>query len=297
MTHSQRTELSLLRWAGLGALAAVLSLVAVGSAAGEPPVEVKHGTSELHLSAHVEYERLDVTVSSGDALLERALTLRDEPVVKLVDAKGKPLPDGRYAYEIRVVPKVAPKVRQELARLREKGDLEGARRLREEAGLSGEPLVATGSFSLVEGRLVSADEREAEPEAPRDPGSLEIAGNLTVAGKKSFVAIDPADPASRIHYVSLEGPEAGTYYRGSASTWEGEARIDLPEHFARVTAPDGLTVQLTPTGEWSRLYVVEKTPQRLVVRSADGAEVEFDFLIQGVRREHRDHRVVQPADR
>jgi hypothetical protein len=68
----------------------------------------------------------------------------------------------------------------------------------------------------------------------------------------------------------LEGPEVGTCIRGTAQLVNGEVVIELPEHFALATSSEGLTVQLTPIGEWLQLYVVELSPQRLTVREAQG---------------------------
>ena len=76
----------------------------------------------------------------------------------------------------------------------------------------------------------------------------------------------------------------------------GEAVILLPDHFATVTEVEGLTVQLTPNGGWHRLYVAEKSLNRLVVRDADGGnDIEFDYFVQGVRKGFEDYEVVRPA--
>jgi hypothetical protein len=99
-----------------------------------------------------------------------------------------------------------------------------------------------------------------------------------------------------IAYASLEGPEAGTYLRGEAQLVSGEAVIVLPEHFALVTSEEGLTVQLTPIGEWLQLYVVELSPQRLVVREAQGKDGRFFYLIQGVRKGYEDFQPVQEKE-
>ena len=72
--------------------------------------------------------------------------------------------------------------------------------------------------------------------------------------------------------------------------------IELPEHFALVTAEQGLTVQLTPIGEWLQLYVVELSPHRLVVREAQGKAGKFFYLIQGIRRGYEGFQAVQPRE-
>ena len=90
-------------------------------------------------------------------------------------------------------------------------------------------------------------------------GNVTITGSLTATGTKSFAVVDPGDARQAIYYAALEGPEAGTYFRGTARTSGDEAVIDLPDYFARITEPERLTVQLTPLGSWGQLYVAEKT--------------------------------------
>ena len=127
-------------------------------------------------------------------------------------------------------------------------------------------------------------------------GEVTIANDFTVNGTKNFAMPDPADSSRWIYYSALEGPEAGTYFRGTARLADGQAVIELPEHFAKVTEADGLTVQLTPLGGWHQLYVAEKSPRRLVVRDARGSDgTEFDFIVQGIRAGYADFQVDRPA--
>jgi hypothetical protein len=81
-------------------------------------------------------------------------------------------------------------------------------------------------------------------------GDVQVNGNLSAAGTKSFVQAHPADPRKEIVYVALEGGEAGTYARGTGQLEGGKAVLAPPEDFGLVTAPGGLTVQLTPRGQW-----------------------------------------------
>ncbi|HSF42333.1 MAG TPA: hypothetical protein VLT87_21195 [Thermoanaerobaculia bacterium] len=126
-------------------------------------------------------------------------------------------------------------------------------------------------------------------------GNLAITGNMTVSGVKNFAVPDPADSRRAIYFTALEGPEAGTYFRGTARLKEGEAVIELPGYFSRVTEPEQLTVQLTLVGHWGQIYVAEKSSERLVIRAAPGtADLEFDFLVQGVRKGYLDYEVERP---
>ncbi len=124
-------------------------------------------------------------------------------------------------------------------------------------------------------------------------GTLNVDGDLNVKGIKNFVQPHPGDPFKEIVYTCLEGPEAGTYVRGSASLTNGEAIIELPEHFRMVTGVNGVTAQVTPRGEWLQLYVVTADARRLVVRDAQGKNGQFDYLVQGVRKGYENQQVIR----
>lgn len=119
------------------------------------------------------------------------------------------------------------------------------------------------------------------------PGrGVSIDGNLRVSGTKSFVQDDPASPQKEIVFYSLEGPEAGTYARGTARLAQGEAVVNLPSEFAKVTSNTGaMTAQLTPLDECKGLRVVNRSPSQLIVRELAGGKssASFDWLVQGVR--------------
>jgi hypothetical protein len=125
-------------------------------------------------------------------------------------------------------------------------------------------------------------------------GSLEIHGGLAVLGLKLFVEPHPNDDTKEIAYVALEGPEAAIFLRGTARVMEGEVTIVLPEHFSLVTMDEGVTVQLTPRGQYLQLFVAESDARQIVVREAQGKTGDFDYLVQGVRRGYEDHEPVRP---
>jgi hypothetical protein len=121
-------------------------------------------------------------------------------------------------------------------------------------------------------------------------GTTTITGNLTVTGVKNFAMVDPGDSKKAIYYAALEGPEAGTYFRGTAKTVNGEAVIELPGYFGRITEKERMTVQITPVGAPNQLYVAERTPDRLVIKVAKGSpDGEFDYFVQGVRKGYLDY--------
>jgi hypothetical protein len=111
-------------------------------------------------------------------------------------------------------------------------------------------------------------------------------GNVGASGLKTFVEPHPSDPAMVIRYAALEGPEAGTYFRGSGETAGGVARIPVPESFRTVTEEEGLTVQLTPVGGLTQMTVVKYDLDEIVVRSS--RDTKFFIHVHGVRRGYRD---------
>ncbi len=109
-------------------------------------------------------------------------------------------------------------------------------------------------------------------------------------GAKYFVEPHPTDPTKEIRYVCLEGPEAGTYFRGTARIRGGVATIEVPEDFRIVTSESGLTVQVTPNGDLAMLACVSKDLNRIVIKGS--ADVEFDYTVNGVRRAFADHQPI-----
>lgn len=71
-----------------------------------------------------------------------------------------------------------------------------------------------------------------------------VVGTLT-AGVKTFNIPHPLDATKRLIHACLEGPENGVYYRGQATTKDGQAQVELPDYFEMLTRGEGRTVQLT----------------------------------------------------
>ncbi len=119
-------------------------------------------------------------------------------------------------------------------------------------------------------------------------------GNTGATGTKSFVEPHPTDATKVIKFVSLEGPEAGTYFRGSAFTVGGVAVIDVPEAFRLVTDPEGLTVQVTTVGSPARAWIESESLDAIVVRSS--SDTKLHYLVQGVRKAYRDFQPIVPGE-
>ena len=106
-------------------------------------------------------------------------------------------------------------------------------------------------------------------------------GNTGATGTKQFVEPHPTDSTKVIRYISLEGPEAGTYFRGKGKFERGTARIPVPEDFRMVTDGEGLTVQITPIGGMASVGVMKADLNEIVVQSS--RNLEFYYLVNGVR--------------
>jgi hypothetical protein len=124
------------------------------------------------------------------------------------------------------------------------------------------------------------------------------AGNYKVygSGTVSFVQNHPDDASRVVVYHAPEASEVAVYTRGTASTHDGIARIELDETFRWVTNPDlGLTAHVTPRAPDPDLHVVSVSPSELVV--AGSADVEFDYMVWGLRIGFEESSPVQPKER
>ena len=104
----------------------------------------------------------------------------------------------------------------------------------------------------------------------------------------------PTDPDKVIRYVSLEGPEAGTYFRGRGVLEGGRAVIDVPESFRMVTDADGLTAQVTVMGRPTTIGVSSLDLNQVVVEGT--RDVEFPTSCrasEGLIRTSRSSRTIR----
>jgi hypothetical protein len=110
-------------------------------------------------------------------------------------------------------------------------------------------------------------------------------GPTGATGTKQFIEPHPTDSSKVIRYISLEGPEPGTYFRGKGKFERGTARITVPEDFRLVTDSEGLTVQITPIGGMATVGVMKADLNEIVVQSS--RNLEFYYLVNGIRRTHK----------
>jgi hypothetical protein len=106
-------------------------------------------------------------------------------------------------------------------------------------------------------------------------------GDYTGTGAKYFVQPHPTAAGKVIKYIALEGPEAGTYFRGRARFERGVAQIPVPEDFRLTSTEQGLTVQITPVGDFAQYAVIRHDLHMIVVKGSK--DVEFFYQVNGVR--------------
>ncbi len=105
------------------------------------------------------------------------------------------------------------------------------------------------------------------------------------SGAKYFVEPHPTDASKVIRYVSLEGNESGTYFRGRGKFQNGIATIAVPEDFRLVTDTEGLSIVATPIGPMATVSVASIGLETIVLRAS--RNVEFFYIVNGVRKTHK----------
>ncbi len=151
----------------------------------------------------------------------------------------------------------------------------------------GELLNSTGASVLASGALGYT------PDGGTTRWGVYAFGNVGASGTKPFIEAHPTDASKEIRYVALEGPEAGTYFRGRARLSNGSAVIPVPESFRLVSDQEGLTVQITPIGEPVTIAVTEVGLDQIVVQAAK--DVEFFYTVNGVRQTFKDWEVISAS--
>lgn len=122
---------------------------------------------------------------------------------------------------------------------------------------------------------------------------------LEISGAKSFVEDHPLDPSKEIAYVSLEGPEAAMYIRGTTNLVHGKATISLPEHYTVLAVESSMTVLLTPLSAKSQgLAVTSKSLEGIVIEELMNGtnSYDFDWEIKCIRKGFEDFQVVREKD-
>jgi len=87
-------------------------------------------------------------------------------------------------------------------------------------------------------------------------------------------------------HSAIEGPEHAVYYRGEAQLVNSEIEITLPRYFEALTRKEHRTVQLTPVGGYSPLYVAEEVKDgkfKVAAPSGGNPSQKFYWEVTAVR--------------
>jgi len=107
-------------------------------------------------------------------------------------------------------------------------------------------------------------------------GDLAIIGALS-ANTKSFDIEHPTKEGQRLHHGVLEGPEHAVYIRGRST----DGVIELPDYWTGLVHEHTITVQLTPIGYSTTLYVKDIVDNTVEVQ----ADCEYFYFIQAERKD------------
>jgi hypothetical protein len=95
-----------------------------------------------------------------------------------------------------------------------------------------------------------------------------------------------------VFWAITVGPR--TYFRGRGRFVGRQAVIEVPEDFRLVTDSEGLSIQITPIGDFSQVAVVSMGLDSIELKSS--RDVEFFYHVNGVRRTFRDWQVTVQSD-
>ncbi len=114
-------------------------------------------------------------------------------------------------------------------------------------------------------------------------GALQVNGNLTVSGTKSFRIDHPLDPANRyLHHFCVESDEVLNTYSGNVVLdGSGEARVELPEWFDAVNTDP--RYQLTCIGGYAPVYIAEEIAGRHFRIAGGTSGLKVSWQVTGVR--------------
>jgi len=157
--------------------------------------------------------------------------------------------------------------------------------------------VNRGAVYIFNGEIDTSNPPAAGMEVT-ESGQSRVYADRIEADFKSFVVDHPLDATKQIAYISLEGPEAGMYTRGTTKLNNGKAIIELPEHFRLMAVESSITVTLTPlSGQSKGLAVTQKSLEDgiIVEELMEGSGTyQFDWEVKCIRKGLENHQVVRP---
>ena len=124
------------------------------------------GGSSVRWEIGTPYSSLTLTVSAPDGrVFRKELKAGVAPAFAIMDDQGERLPDGVYAYELRLSPVFSPGVKEAIAAARGKDDdPEAVRTARKRLPIN-QGLVESGAFSIMNGAVLDAGASEPRAKA------------------------------------------------------------------------------------------------------------------------------------
>jgi hypothetical protein len=124
-------------------------------------------------------------------------------------------------------------------------------------------------------------------------GKVQIDGNLSATGVKSFKIDNPLDPANQyLYHYAVESPQVQNLYDGNVVLdAQGEAVVQLPDYFSAVNTGD-YRYSLTPIGApMPNLYVAEEIQGNTFKIAGGVAGKKVSWTVYGQRNDPwlRDH--------
>jgi hypothetical protein len=101
-----------------------------------------------------------------------------------------------------------------------------------------------------------------------------VDGNFSSANKW-FIEPHPYDASKEIRYVSLEGPHAEVYFRGTAQVSQGVTRIPIPQDFRFVADPHTYSTLVTPVGGMASVGVVSDGEEGIVIQASRNLRIHY----------------------
>jgi len=113
------------------------------------------------------------------------------------------------------------------------------------------------------------------------PGSA-VNVDVVTATIKNFVIDHPTPEKEgyKLRHSSLEGPEAGVYFRGKSTS----NIIDLPDYWVDLVEEESITVSLTPFSSPCQHYIEDIRDNQVIIGCACGTP-NYHFTVYGERKD------------
>jgi hypothetical protein len=113
-------------------------------------------------------------------------------------------------------------------------------------------------------------------------GILSVKGRFWDA-KKSFDIPHPTKEDHRLRYITLEGPDAEVYYRG---TLKDNSYIELPDYWKGLVDEETIGITLTPIGVYQELFVERiEWGSRVKIKNNAGGPIHCHYVAYGIRKD------------